>query len=92
VLGIDLPLERISSSIFNAFKFGKNQDEAIVSKSYSDIGVIDESFDELQFLPTKSFTKLRSLVKLPMLFGFLLQLVSQSFTLEIDLAHLLVVR
>jgi GT2 family glycosyltransferase len=67
-----LTLERISSSIFNAFKFGKNQDEAIVSKSYSDIGVIDESFDELQFLPTQSFTKLRSLVKLPMLFGFLI--------------------
>jgi GT2 family glycosyltransferase len=66
-----LTLERISSSIFNAFKFGKNQDEAIVSKSYSDIGVIDESFDELQILPNQSFTKLRLLVKLPMLFGFL---------------------
>ena len=67
-----LTLERISSSVFNAFKFGKNQDESIVSKSYSDIGVIDESFDEIQILPTKSFTKLRSLVKLPMLFGFLI--------------------
>ena len=74
-----LTLERISSSIFNAFKFGKNQDEAIVTKSYSDIGLIDESFDELQLAPTKSFSKLRSLAKQPMLFGILITITISIF-------------
>ena len=41
---------------------------------YSDIGVIDESFDEIEYLPSKSFSKVRSLVKQPMLLGILLTL------------------
>ncbi len=69
-----LTLERITSSVFNAFKSGKNQEEKIVNRSYSDIGVIDESFDELEYVPVKRFSKIRSLVKHPMLFGILITL------------------
>ena len=69
-----LALERISSSVFNAFKFGKKQSENITGRSYSDIGVIDESFDELEFFPVKRFTKVRAIVKHPMLFGILITL------------------
>jgi GT2 family glycosyltransferase len=70
-----LTLERISSSIFNAFKSGKSQTESIVNRSYSDIGVIDESFDEMEFAPSKKFSKIRALVKQPMLFGIVITLL-----------------
>jgi hypothetical protein len=70
-----LTLEKITSSIFNAFKSGKSQAESIVGRSYSDIGVIDESFDELEFVPTKRFSKIRAIVKHPMLFGILITLI-----------------
>ena len=70
-----LTIERISSSIFNAFKSGKTQSENIAGRSYADIGVIDESFDELEYVPVKRFTKVRALVKHPMLFGVLITLV-----------------
>ena len=69
-----LTLERISSAIFNAFKSRKNQQEPITNRSFSDIGVIDESFDDLGFVPVKRFSKLRSIVKHPMLFGILITL------------------
>jgi len=69
-----LTIERITSSIFNAFKFGKNQSENIVQRSYSDIGLIDESFDELEYAPVKRFTKVRAIVKNPILFGLLITL------------------
>ena len=52
-----LTLERITSSIFNAFKSGKSQTESIVGRSYSDIGVIDESFDELNLYQQRDLAK-----------------------------------
>ena len=69
-----LTIERITSSIFSAFKTGKNQSENITGRSYSDIGIIDESFDDLEYVPVKRFTKVRALVKHPMLFGILITL------------------
>ena len=70
-----LTLERITSSIFDAFKSGKSQTESIVSRSYSDIGTIDESFDEMEFVPSKKFSKIRALSKQPMLFGIVITLI-----------------
>mgnify|MGYP006285214095 FL=1 len=70
-----LTIERITSSIFSAFKTGKNQSENITGRSYSDIGIIDESFDDLEYVPVKRFTKVRALVKHPMLFGILISLI-----------------
>jgi len=66
--------ERISSSLVNAFKPNRGDGEITRAKNYSDIGVIDESFDEIEYAPSKSFSKIRSLVKQPLLLGILLTL------------------
>ena len=65
-------LERISSSLLNAFKSNKNELDITRARNYSDIGVIDESFDEMEYESVKKFSRLRALVKQPFLFGFLL--------------------
>jgi hypothetical protein len=49
-------LEKISSSLLNAFKPKQQEEVRNQTKSYSDIGVIDESFDEIDFKPEKRFT------------------------------------
>ena len=67
-------IERISSSLVNAFKPNRGEGEITRANNYSDIGVIDESFDEIQYQSSKSFTKIRSLVKQPLLLGVLLTL------------------
>ena len=67
-------VERISSSLVNAFKPNRADSEITRAKNYSDIGVIDESFDEIEYAPSKSFSKIRSLVKQPLLLGILLTL------------------
>jgi len=67
-------IERISSSLVNAFKPNRTDSEITRAKNYSDIGVIDESFDEIEYLPSKSFSKVRSLAKQPLLLGILLTL------------------
>ncbi|MEY3203370.1 MAG: hypothetical protein RLZZ629_652 [Actinomycetota bacterium] len=67
-------VERISSSLVNAFKPNRADGEITRAKNYSDIGVIDESFDEIEYAPSKSFSKIRSLVKQPLLLGILLTL------------------
>ena len=64
-------LERISTSISRAFKSKNAQQNPTQVKSYSDIGIIDESFDELEFVEGKSFAKIRALAKQPFLFGLL---------------------
>ncbi len=64
-------LERISTSISKAFKSKNTQQNSTQVKSYSDIGIIDESFDELEFVEGKSFAKIRALAKQPFLFGLL---------------------
>jgi len=64
-------LERISTSISKAFKSKNTQQSSTQVKSYSDIGIIDDSFDELEFVEGKSFAKIRALAKQPFLFGFL---------------------
>ena len=64
-------LERISTSLTAAFKTGKSRGSSQKVKSYSDIGVIDESFDEIEFVESKSFAKIRALAKQPFLFGIL---------------------
>lgn len=68
-------VERISSSLINAFKPNRADSEITRIKSYSDIGVIDESFDEIENVPSKSFSKIRSLIKQPLLFGILITLL-----------------
>jgi GT2 family glycosyltransferase len=64
-------LERISTSLTAAFKTGKSRSSSQKVKSYSDIGVIDESFDEIEFVESRSFAKIRALAKQPFLFGIL---------------------
>jgi len=67
-------IERISSSLLMAFRSDKTDYSITTARSYSDIGVIDENFDEVEFVSTKSFSKIRSLIKQPVLFGVLLTL------------------
>lgn len=67
-------IERISSSLVNAFRPNRGEGEITRVKNYSDLGVIDESFDEIQYQSSKSFTKIRALVKQPLLLGVLLTL------------------
>jgi len=74
-LQIRSTLERISSSLLNAFKPGKTGAEITRAKNYSDIGVIDESFDEPEYETVKSFSKIRALARLPFLFGILLSII-----------------
>ena len=64
-------VEKISSALLNAFKPHRQEEEINRAKNYSDIGVIDESFDEIDFKPEKRFTKFRALAKQPFLFGIL---------------------
>ena len=71
-------IERVASSIFNAFKPGKVDEPIKKVKSYSEIGVIDESFDEIDSFTTQRFSKIKALIKQPLLFGFLL-----TFTISI---------
>ena len=68
-------LEKISSALLTAFKPNRQEEEISRPKNYSDIGVIDESFDEIDFKPEKRFTKIRSLAKQPFLFGILVILI-----------------
>jgi hypothetical protein len=68
---IRLTLERISTSLTSAFKTGKSRSSSQKVKSYSDIGVIDESFDDIEFAESKSFAKIRALAKQPFLFGII---------------------
>ncbi|NCU78005.1 MAG: glycosyltransferase family 2 protein [Actinobacteria bacterium] len=65
-------IERISTAVTNAFKPGRSSSNSQKVKSYSDIGVIDESFDEIEFVESKSFSKIRALAKQPFLFGLLI--------------------
>jgi GT2 family glycosyltransferase len=67
-------IEKISSALLNAFRSNR-QEEVSRAKNYSDIGVIDESFDEIDFKPEKKFTKFRALAKQPFLFGLLVILI-----------------
>ena len=68
-------IEKISSALLTAFKPNRQEEEINRPKNYSDIGVIDESFDEIDFKPEKRFTKIRSLAKQPFLFGILVILI-----------------
>ena len=67
-------IERISSSLVSAFKPNRGEGQSIGAKNYSDLGVIDESFDEIQYQSSKSFSKIRSLVRQPLLLGVTLTL------------------
>jgi hypothetical protein len=66
---------RIPSSLSGLFKSSKQEIALASPSSYSDIGVIDESFDEIDFPAKQSFSKLRSLIKQPFLFGVLVTLI-----------------
>ncbi len=66
---------RISSSLSGLFKSSKQEIAVASPSSYSDIGVIDESFDEIDFPAKQNFSKLRSLLKQPFLFGVLVTLI-----------------
>ena len=72
-------IERVSSSILNAFKPGKVDQPIKKVKSYSEIGVIDESFDEIDSFATQKFSKIKALVKQPLLFGVLITLTISIF-------------
>ena len=68
-------LGRISSSLSNLFRSSKQEISLASPSSYSDIGVVDESFDELDFPVKQSFSKIRSLLKQPFLFGVLITIL-----------------
>jgi len=72
-------IERVSSSILNAFKPRKVDQPIKKVKSYSEIGVIDESFDEIDSFTTQRFNKIKALVKQPLLFGVLVTLTISIF-------------
>ena len=72
-------IERVASSILNAFKPGKVDQPIKRVKSYSEIGVIDESFDEIDSFTTQRFSKIKALVKQPLLFGVLITLTISIF-------------
>ena len=72
-------IERVASSILNAFKPGKVDQPIKRVKSYSEIGVIDESFDEIDSFTTQKFSKIKALVKQPLLFGVLITLTISIF-------------
>jgi GT2 family glycosyltransferase len=71
-------IERVSSSILNAFKPGKVDQPIKKVNSYSEIGVIDESFDEIDSITTQRFSKIKALIKQPLLFGVLI-----TFTISV---------
>ena len=72
-------IERAASSILNAFKPGKVDQPIKRVKSYSEIGVIDESFDEIDSFTTQRFSKIKALVKQPLLSGVLVTLTITIF-------------
>jgi GT2 family glycosyltransferase len=72
-------LEKISTSISKPFKSVDSQRYSPKANSYSDIGVIDENFDEIELLEDKSFSKIRALAKQPFLFGLLLLTIFSIF-------------
>lgn len=72
-------LERIAETITKPFKSVDDKQRSSEIKSYSDIGVIDENFDEIQYLEVKSFSKIRALAKQPFLFGLLVMTIFSIF-------------
>ena len=72
-------LERIAETITKPFKSVNDKQRSSEIKSYSDIGVIDENFDEIQYLEVKSFSKIRALAKQPFLFGLLVMTIFSIF-------------
>lgn len=68
-------IERVAAALLNTFRPGGGDKPIDVVKSYSEIGVIDESFDEMDFTSTQRFSRIRSLIKQPLLFGVLITLV-----------------
>jgi hypothetical protein len=72
-------IERVSSSILNAFKPGKVDQPIKRVKSYSEIGVIDESFDEIDSFTIQRFSKIKALIKQPLLFGILITFTISLF-------------
>ena len=72
-------IERVSSSILNAFKPGKVDQPIKKVNIYSEIGVIDESFDEINSFTTQRFSKIKTLIKQPLLFGVLITFTISLF-------------
>ncbi len=72
-------IERVSSSILNTFKPGKVDQSIKRVKSYSEIGVIDESFDEIDTFATQRFSKIKALIKQPLLSGVLITFIISIF-------------
>ena len=72
-------IERVSSSILNTFKPGKVDQSIKRVKSYSEIGVIDESFDEIDTFATQRFSKIKALIKQPLLSGVLIIFIISIF-------------
>jgi GT2 family glycosyltransferase len=72
-------LEKISTAISKPFKSVDSQRYSPRANSYSDIGVIDENFDEIEMLEDRSFFKIRALAKQPFLFGLLLVTIFSIF-------------
>lgn len=72
-------IERVSSSILNAFKPGKVDQPIKRVKSYSEIGVIDESFDEIDSFTIQRFSKIKALIKQPLLLGILITFTISLF-------------
>ena len=72
-------IERVSSSILNTFKPGKVDQSIKRVKSYSEIGIIDESFDEIDTFATQRFSKIKALIKQPLLSGVLITFIISIF-------------
>lgn len=72
-------IERVSSSILNTFKPGKVDQSIKTVKSYSEIGIIDESFDEIDTFATQRFSKIKALIKQPLLSGVLITFIISIF-------------
>ena len=75
---IRLAWEKASTAVANRLKQDQSQDESDAPLSYSDIGVIDENFDEQDVITPSSKSKLATLRNRPLLAGL-------AFTFSVSL-------
>ena len=67
------------NAITKPFRIPAYLQERVKPRDYADIGVLDESFDELEFVPRARFARIRALSNRPLLFGLLITFVLNFF-------------
>lgn len=70
---------RSINAITKPFRVPDYLQERIKPRDYADIGVLDESFDEIEFVPRARFARIRALSNRPLLFGLLITFIINFF-------------